>query len=71
MGKTSRSGSGMNIADHISESLGTIFWAKILEFFYANPDPGSGIFSGFGIRDKIRTARIIVAPFHLRPCMIG
>jgi hypothetical protein len=28
MGKKSRSGSGMNIPDHISESLGTIFWVK-------------------------------------------
>jgi hypothetical protein len=32
-------------ADHISESLETIFWVKILEFFDANPgwknsDPG-------------------------------
>jgi hypothetical protein len=37
--------SGMNNPDHISESLETIFWAKILEFFGA--DPGSG-------REKIR-----------------
>ncbi len=34
----------MNIPDHISESLETIFWVKILKFFYADPDPGSGIF---------------------------
>ncbi len=34
--------SGMNIPDHISESLETIFGLKILEFFYA--DPGCGIF---------------------------
>jgi hypothetical protein len=34
----------MNIADHISESLETIFWAEILKFFDADadPDPGSG-----------------------------
>jgi hypothetical protein len=42
MGKKSRSGSGMNIPDHISESLEIIFWVKILKFFDA--DPGSGIF---------------------------
>jgi hypothetical protein len=28
MGKKSRIGSGMNILDHISESLETIFWVK-------------------------------------------
>jgi hypothetical protein len=27
-GKKSRSGSGMNIPDHISESIETIFWGK-------------------------------------------
>jgi hypothetical protein len=31
----------MNNPDHISESLETIFWVKILKFFYA--DPGSGM----------------------------
>jgi hypothetical protein len=41
MGKKSGSGSGMNNPDHISESLETIFWVKILKFFDA--DPGSGI----------------------------
>jgi hypothetical protein len=30
MGK--KSGSGMNNSYHISESLGTIFWVKILKF---------------------------------------
>jgi hypothetical protein len=44
MGKKSRSGSGMNIPDHISESLETIFGLKILKFFDGDPDPGSGIF---------------------------
>ncbi len=50
---------GMNILDHISESLETIFWVKILQFFDADADPGSGnLFdprSGmekFRIRDK-------------------
>jgi hypothetical protein len=36
----SGSGSEMNNADHISESLETIFWVIILKFFDA--DPGSG-----------------------------
>jgi hypothetical protein len=44
MGKKSRSGSGMNIPDHICESLETIFGLKIHKFFYVDPDPGSGIF---------------------------
>jgi hypothetical protein len=30
-------GSGMNNPNHISESLETIFWVKILKFFYADP----------------------------------
>jgi hypothetical protein len=38
MGKKSRSGSGMDIQDHISESLKTIFWVKILNFFDADPE---------------------------------
>jgi hypothetical protein len=38
MGKKSRSGSGMNNPDHISESLKTIFWFKILKFFDAGPE---------------------------------
>jgi hypothetical protein len=34
-------GSGMDIPDHISESLETIvFGLKILKFFDADPDPG-------------------------------
>jgi hypothetical protein len=45
----------MNILDHTSESLETVFGLKILKFFDADPVPGSGIFL---IRDpgwKIRT----------------
>ncbi len=30
----------MNNPDHISESLETIFWVKILKFFYADPASG-------------------------------
>jgi hypothetical protein len=36
-----KSGSGMNIPDHFSQSLETVFRVKILKFFYADPDPGS------------------------------
>jgi hypothetical protein len=44
MGKKSRSGSGMNIPNHISESLETIFFGlKILKLFDVYPDPGFGI----------------------------
>jgi hypothetical protein len=46
MGKKSGSGSGMNNPDHVSESLKTIFWVKILKFFDA--DPGWKKF-GFGM----------------------
>jgi hypothetical protein len=44
MGK--KSGSGMNNPDHISESLETIFWVKILKFLDTDPGwkkLGSGI----------------------------
>jgi hypothetical protein len=45
----------MNKLAHISESFGTIFCVKILKFFDADPDPGSGIFlnldPGSWIRD--------------------
>jgi hypothetical protein len=37
MGKKSGSGSGMSNPDHISESLETIFWVKILKFFDGVP----------------------------------
>jgi hypothetical protein len=43
------SGPGMNIPDHISKSIETIFWVKIIKFFDADPesenlfDPGSGM----------------------------
>jgi hypothetical protein len=44
------SGSEMNNPDHISESLETFFWVKILKFFDA--DPGSRMEKiGSGIRD--------------------
>jgi hypothetical protein len=49
MDKISGSGSGMNNPDHISESLETICWVKMLKFFDA--DPGWKKF-GSVIRDK-------------------
>jgi hypothetical protein len=50
----------MNIPDHISESLETIFSLKILHFFDAVPDPRSGIFSTLdpGYRKKKFGSRI-------------
>jgi hypothetical protein len=57
MGKKSRSVSGMNIPNHISESLETIFWVKIHKFFDEGAGPGSGnlVDPGSGILDgKIR-----------------
>jgi hypothetical protein len=42
VGKKSKSGSGMNIPDHNFENLETIFWVKLLKFFDADPDLGSG-----------------------------
>jgi hypothetical protein len=55
MGIKSGPGSGMNIPDHMSESLETIFWVKILKFFNADPRSGDGNNSdpGFGM-EKIR-----------------
>jgi hypothetical protein len=48
MGKKSGSGSGMNKPDHISKSLETIFWVKILTFFCGSgiQDLGSRIWDG-------------------------
>jgi hypothetical protein len=44
MEKTPDPGSGINIQDHISEILVTIFWVKntVLKFFVADSDPVSG-----------------------------
>jgi hypothetical protein len=36
-----KTGSGMNIPNHISESLETIFGLKILKLFDEDPDPGA------------------------------
>jgi hypothetical protein len=50
MGKKSESG----YQDHISESLETTFWVKILKFFDADADPGSGIFLTLDPKSGIR-----------------
>jgi hypothetical protein len=59
MSKKLGSGSGIDILDHISQSLKTILWVKILKFFDADPesgkeensDPGSGM-EKIRIQDK-------------------
>jgi hypothetical protein len=47
---------GMNIPDHISESLETLFWFNLLKLFDADAHPDPGIFVTLnprsGIRDK-------------------
>jgi hypothetical protein len=48
-----KSGSGMKNPDHISESLETIFWVKILKFFDVYPGSGMEKF-GSGM-EKIRS----------------
>jgi hypothetical protein len=40
----------MNISVHISQSLETIFWVKILKFFDADPDPGIFFDPGLGYK---------------------
>jgi hypothetical protein len=40
MGKKTRSGTGMNIPDHISESLETTFWIKNTSIYFLTLDPG-------------------------------
>jgi hypothetical protein len=64
MGKKSRSGSGMNKPDHISESLKTIFWVKIHKFFKA--DPGSGMVKNrkFEASGLYGTGKFILDPEH-------
>jgi hypothetical protein len=43
MGKNPDLGSRMNIPKHFSEGFETVFGVKILQFFDADPDPGSGM----------------------------
>jgi hypothetical protein len=52
MGEKTRSGSGMNTLNRISEHLATIFLVKILIFFYVEADPGwKKVGSGINIPD--------------------
>ncbi len=57
----------MNIPDHISESLETIFRLIILKLFDLDPNPGSGIFLtldlGSGM-EKFRSVINIPDPQH-------
>jgi hypothetical protein len=72
MDKKSGSRSGMNNPDHVSESLETMFWVKMLKFFDADPEwknlnLGSGM-EKFQIWDKhpgSATLSHIVFYFHL------
>jgi hypothetical protein len=50
----------MDIPDHISESLEKFFGLKIVKFFDADVDPGSGIFLTL---DGFATLRIGI-PIH-------
>jgi hypothetical protein len=59
--KKSRSGSGMNILDHISKSLETIFWVKILKFF---DTCGFGSGNLFDPRSGIRDGKIRIWDKH-------
>ncbi len=59
----------MNNPDHISESLETIFWVKILKFFVA--DPG---WEKSGIRDNIPDPQHClqsIFSFTIRYCTCG
>jgi hypothetical protein len=48
----SGSGTGMNNPDHISQSLETIFWVRILKFFDVDPRwKNSALGSGINIPD--------------------
>jgi len=61
MGKKSRSGSGMTIPGHISESLETIFCVEIRIRIWGRKifDPGSGM-------EKVRSEINIPDPQHWR-----
>ncbi len=58
MGNKSGSGSGMNNPDHISESLETFFWIKILKFFDA--DHGSATLVAAGSNNTLSTIPFII-----------
>jgi hypothetical protein len=64
MGKKSALGSGMNNPDHISESLETIFWVKILKFLMQIRDLG---WKKIRIRDKHYGS----ATLYKKPLLVG
>ncbi len=67
-----KSGFGINISDHIYDSLVRIFWFKNIEFFVANPDLVSGIEkSGFEIkksRNRNKSTYIGVYIYYFMTC---
>ncbi len=65
-GWVKRSGSGMNILDHISEILETIFWVKILKFFDANADSDSGFFLTLDPRSGMEKISFFLSFFLLK-----
>jgi hypothetical protein len=48
----------MNIPDHISFSLETMFWVKILKFFDADADPVPGSGDRFDLGSGMEKIRI-------------
>jgi hypothetical protein len=52
--------------DHISESLETIFWVKILKFFDANADSDSVFFSTLDPGSEIEKFRSGMENIHIR-----
>jgi hypothetical protein len=59
-----KSGSGMNIPDHFSESLEADFGFKIHKFFDADLDPGSGTMSFVNPASEIRDRKNRIRDKH-------
>jgi hypothetical protein len=55
-------GTGINILNHNSESLVTIFGLKILQYNFADPDPG--LFDPGSGMEKIESGINILDPQH-------
>jgi hypothetical protein len=58
MGKKSRSGSGIQIRDEFTRAYKQFLVLKILKFFDADPDQGSGIRNLSGSGSGIEKSRI-------------
>ncbi len=68
MGKKSGSGSGVNNPDHITESLETVLWVKILKIFDADPGPES-VMEKIRIRDPgLKGSATLQIPLEVDPC---